>query len=105
MTGPKIKYLLALLNSSIAKWYFNIISTSSGMGTNRWLKYKIEQLPIRFPIAQIEMKIEDIVNQILMEKEVKPKVTTKELEDEIDNLIYSVYELSEKEIKIIEESS
>jgi type I restriction-modification system DNA methylase subunit len=46
MTGRNLKFLLAILNSSVASWYFNTISTTSGMGTNRWKKYKIEKLPI-----------------------------------------------------------
>lgn len=46
MTGSNLKFLLAILNSRVASWYFNTISTTSGMGTNRWKKYKIEKLPI-----------------------------------------------------------
>ncbi len=47
MTGEKLKYLLAILNSRLSEWYFNQISTTTGMGTNRWKKYKIEMLPIK----------------------------------------------------------
>lgn len=46
LTGKQLKYLLSILNSRIALWYFNQITTTSGMGTSRWKKYKIEQLPI-----------------------------------------------------------
>jgi hypothetical protein len=35
MTGNNLKYLLSIRNSKLAKWYFNQISTSSGMGTKR----------------------------------------------------------------------
>jgi hypothetical protein len=46
MTGQNLKYLLVVLNSKVALWFFNQITTTSGMGTSRWKKYKIEQLPI-----------------------------------------------------------
>ncbi|HRO85558.1 MAG TPA: TaqI-like C-terminal specificity domain-containing protein [Niabella sp.] len=46
MTGENLKYLLVVLNSKAALWFFNQITTTSGMGTSRWKKYKIEQLPI-----------------------------------------------------------
>jgi adenine-specific DNA-methyltransferase len=29
-------------NSKVAEWYFEQVSTTSGMVTNRWEKYKIE---------------------------------------------------------------
>lgn len=46
MTGEHLKFLLTILNSRLSKWYFGQISTTSGMGTTRWKKYKIEQLPV-----------------------------------------------------------
>jgi adenine-specific DNA-methyltransferase len=36
MTGEKLKFLLAILNSKVSEWYFNLIGTTTGMGTNRW---------------------------------------------------------------------
>jgi hypothetical protein len=46
LTGSKLKFLLTILNSNVALWYFNTITTTSGMGTSRWKKYQIEKLPI-----------------------------------------------------------
>ena len=43
MTGEHILHLLGLLNSRLITWYFrHCIGTTSGVGTNRWLKYTIE---------------------------------------------------------------
>lgn len=47
ITGANLKYILSILNSKVAGWYFNQISTTSGMGTTIWSKYKVEQLPIK----------------------------------------------------------
>ncbi|MFN5891207.1 MAG: TaqI-like C-terminal specificity domain-containing protein, partial [Dolichospermum sp.] len=101
MTGEKLKYLLAILNSKLSEWYFNQISTTTGMGTNRWKKYKIEMLPIKEPTETEELLLETIVNQILAAKKSDPKADTTALEAEIDQLVYQLYELTAEEIKII----
>jgi hypothetical protein len=102
ITGNNLKYLLSILNSKVAKWYFNEISTSSGMGTNRWLKYKIELLPIIQPsIEQVEF-MENIANEIISFKRANPSTNTTDLENQIDQLVYQLYGLTEDEIKIIE---
>lgn len=102
MTGKDLKYILAILNSKLAKWYFEKISTSSGMGTNRWLKYKVEQLPIK-PLSETsQAPFIEKVNQILALKKQDSQADTSELEAQIDQLVYQLYELTEEEIQIIE---
>ena len=44
-----------------------------------------------------------LVDQILSAKERNPEADTSELEKEIDKLVYELYNLTEEEIKIIEE--
>ena len=100
IVGKDIKYLLAILNSKIAMWYFNQISTSSGMGTNRWLKYKIEQLPIKDISEEEQLPFVEIVDKILLGK--KNREETSILEDEIDQMVYKLYDLTEEEIRIVE---
>ncbi|WP_158275734.1 Eco57I restriction-modification methylase domain-containing protein [Bifidobacterium catulorum] len=46
MTGQKLKIILGFLNSSLSEYYFSTLGTTTGMGTVRWKKYTIEQLPI-----------------------------------------------------------
>ena len=91
---------MAVLNSKAAQWYFEQITTTSGMGTNRWKKYKIEQLPVPVPAQEVENEIETLVNQVLTLK--KENQSTLHLEAEIDRLVYALYELTEAEIAIIE---
>jgi tRNA1(Val) A37 N6-methylase TrmN6 len=102
MTGEKLKFLLAILNSRVSEWYFNLIGTTTGMGTNRWKKYKIELLPIKVPSAEQEKDIEGLVNQILAIKKYSSNADTTELENQIDQLVYQLYDLTEEEIRIIE---
>jgi adenine-specific DNA-methyltransferase len=102
LTGEYLKYLLAILNSTVSEWYFNQISTTTGMGTNRWKKYKIELLPIK-NISEIEQQpFIEKVNQILSLKKAYPQADTRTLEKEIDSLVYELYGLTEEEIKIVE---
>ena len=43
MIGEHIKYLLAVINSNLIHWYYlNSLGATSGVGTNRWLKYTVE---------------------------------------------------------------
>jgi adenine-specific DNA-methyltransferase len=102
LTGKNLKYLLSILNSKVAKWYFEKISTSSGMGTNRWLKYKVEQLPIRPLSENLQTPFIEKVNQILTLKKADSKADTSELEVQIDRMVYELYELTEEEILIVE---
>ena len=47
MTGVHLPHILGQLNSKLITWYFHkCLGARSGVGTNRWLKYTIEQLPL-----------------------------------------------------------
>lgn len=46
MTGDSLRYLLALLNSKVIFYYYNLTSASSGVGTTMWQKVNVEKLPI-----------------------------------------------------------
>ena len=105
MTGKKLKFLLGILNSKVSEWYFNLIGTTTGMGTNRWKKYKIELLPIKVPSIKQEEKIEQIVNQILAQKKEDSSADTTAFEAQIDQLVYQLYGLTEEEIAIVEEAT
>ena len=74
------------------------------MGTNRWKKYKIEQLPIKDIPENEQAPIINLVDQILTSKQRDPSVSTLELEAAIDKLVYGLYGLTGEEIAIIENS-
>ena len=102
MTGEKLKFLLAILNSNVSEWYFNKIGTTTGMGTNRWKKYKIEMLPIKVPTENVELEIVKLVDKIIVQK--KQNLDTSKLENQIDQLIYQLYNLTPEEIAIVEDN-
>ena len=93
ITGEKLYNILGMLNAKITKWYFtHCLGTTSGVGTNRWLKYTIEQLPL---IYNMDEQFESIVKSILS----KPTI---DLEKKIDKILYQAYNLSNEEIDFIE---
>ena len=98
MTGNDLKYLLAVLNSKAALWYFNQIATTTGMGTTMWSKFKIEQLPVPEPSAEVEAQLTALVDKVLILKRQSPPVDTLAYEAQIDALVFRAYGLSETDV-------
>ncbi|GAA6866044.1 class I SAM-dependent DNA methyltransferase [Helicobacter pylori] len=100
--------ILGVLNSSFMSWYarenFKDKHMSGGyLGLN---KGNLEKLPM-FELEKSNQPTADkiivLVDKILVLKEKDPKANTQELEKEIDALVYQLYNLTDEEIKIIEE--
>jgi len=62
----------------------------------------LKKIPIPNIYIDQQQPIIALVNQILSAKEKNPAVDTRELEKEIDGLVYGLYGLTEEEIKVIE---
>ena len=106
------KYILALLNSKLMNFFYNsyygLIHLSGG-----YLKINssyLKNMPIAYVSDHQQKPFIQLVNQILLitkdedyldnpEKHAK----VKKLESEIDQLVYSLYELTPEEIKTVEE--
>ncbi|GAA7962917.1 class I SAM-dependent DNA methyltransferase [Helicobacter pylori] len=107
ITGDKIeiKYITALLNSKCI--YFAMRKFYMGGGIEGELKTNnLEKIPIPKITPQnqkLARKITDCAKAILEAKEKDPKANTQQLEKEIDALVYQLYNLTDEEIKIIEE--
>ena len=98
MTGNYIVHLLGLLNSKLITWYFrNCIGTTSGVGTNRWLKYTIE----RIPMLSYSKEIESITKQ-LMNSSHNALEDSSRLESILLTEICNGYGLTSEERKYIE---
>ncbi len=107
ITGDKIeiKYITALLNSKCI--YFAMRKFYMGGGIEGELKTNnLEKIPIPKITPQnqkLTRKITDCAKAILEAKKKDPKANTQQLEKEIDALVYQLYNLTDEEIKIIEE--
>ena len=94
LTGAHLHHILGLLNSKLVHWYFTTcLGTSSGVGTNRWLKYTIEQLPL-VPYS------DDALSQLVVER-LSPETDINKSEEQIDTLICELYGLSAAEMSYI----
>ncbi|GAA8765300.1 class I SAM-dependent DNA methyltransferase [Helicobacter pylori] len=100
--------ILGILNSKLMTYFYKkkFFSTHMQGGAFGFDTLSVETLPIpqitksNQPTAH---KITDGAKQILALKEKDPKANTQKLEKEIDALVYQLYNLTDEEIKIIEE--
>ncbi|GAA8942300.1 class I SAM-dependent DNA methyltransferase [Helicobacter pylori] len=107
LTGEHLRYFLGMLHSKLITFAFKTFYAGGGLGESgyRYKKAFIERLPIpkiTEKNQELAHKITDGVKQILALKEKDPKANTQELEKEIDALVYQLYNLTDEEIKIIE---
>ncbi|GAA9408089.1 class I SAM-dependent DNA methyltransferase [Helicobacter pylori] len=103
-----LKLLTALLNSKLITFYFKNFCGGCILGKSgyQYNKHALEKIPIPQITPQNQKladKITDGAKAILEAKEKDPKANTQELEKEIDALVYQLYNLTDEEIKIIEE--
>ncbi|GAA8743151.1 class I SAM-dependent DNA methyltransferase [Helicobacter pylori] len=108
LTGEYLRYLLGMLHSKLITFAFKAFYAGGGLGESgyRYKKAFIERLPIPKITPQnqeLADKITDGAKAILEAKEKDPKANTQELEKEIDALVYQLYNLTDEEIKIIED--
>ena len=103
ITGDSLKYLCAVLNSTIITWLVKQTAVTTGMGLVQWQKDTVERLPVpRLPAGE-RRPFDRIVDGILRAKEHNPSADTRGRERQIDRLVYSLYHLTEEEIAAVEE--
>ncbi|MGB9755832.1 MAG: Eco57I restriction-modification methylase domain-containing protein, partial [Desulfurella sp.] len=105
-TGNKLKYVMALLNSKVIYEYVKMIVHQYGFTGFRLSNQYVEVMPLP-PITPsneaLVKRIEKLVDKILAAKKENLQADTSEWEREIDEIVYKLYDLTNEEIKIIEE--
>ncbi|WP_051296293.1 Eco57I restriction-modification methylase domain-containing protein [Eisenibacter elegans] len=98
-----LKSLSGILNSKLVSYwfskYFNSLSMAGGyfnIGNNEIGLIPIPE--INFPISSLNK----LVDKIVFIKENDPIADTSILEEQIDELVYQLYDLTEEEIRIVE---
>jgi len=102
LTSSKIsiKYILAILNSNLMKYYFSFIGVMTAGGAFTLKHGTIRELPIKI---STNMRIFiDLVDKILNIKTENLKEDISVFERQIDNLVYRLYNLTYDEVKLIE---
>lgn len=98
-----MKFLTGILNSILVTFWLK--NKGKMQGSN----YQVDKEPLRgipIPKTTVEQQqpIINLVGDIIATKQLAPNTDTTDLEHEIDQLVYQLYGLTEKEIAIIEES-
>jgi len=104
-----IKFVLGLVNSKLISFYFNK-TMRNGLHT---LPNNVKKLPIPRISEPQQQPFIDLANQILaitsknsynLKRDTEDNEKVKELESQIDQMVYKLYNLTPEEIKIVEES-
>lgn len=98
-----VDFILGIVNSKLISWYGNLILPNFGKDVFPKLNPNdIKELPIAKADKKSKEKISKLVEKILIEKQNSSADTT-DIENQIDQLVYKLYDLTEEEIKIVEE--
>ena len=98
--NENLLFYLGLINSQVFNFYFNYFSF-----TNHLTVSELEKVPIPTINSKNQSLVDEIINlvdKILALKAQNSSAYTSQLEKDIDNLIYKLYNLTPKEIEIIE---
>lgn len=106
MTGECLKFITAFLNSKLLTFAFKLFYSGGDLRGNtfRYKKAFLERLPIPKLSAIDREPFEALVDKIIEVKKISPDADITKLEENIDQLVYKLYDLSPEEIKIVESS-
>lgn len=95
-----VKYLLGVMNSSVARNFLRANRRSNiHLYPDDWKKLPIPDVPLDEQVSIVKL-----VGRILTTKQRDPRSDITSLEHQIDQMVYKLYGLTEEEIAIVEES-
>ncbi|EAZ90349.1 TaqI-like C-terminal specificity domain-containing protein [Crocosphaera chwakensis] len=95
-------YLIGLLNSQLLWWFIKYIAPERQNGFLEFKPMYVSQIPIPTATNKQDTEITEIVNKIIKIKNNNPDADVSNLEKEIDEIVYKLYELTPEEIAIVE---
>jgi hypothetical protein len=102
-------YLLGVLNSKLIELYYKSISSTIRGDFLRFKKIYLDMLPIKIASMTQKKQVEDIVTEIFKLtkssdylENIDKQMEVNRYETQIDSLVYSIYGLSDNEIRILE---
>ena len=104
ITGSDLKVLVGLLSSTLMTFAYKRYCSGTVLGVKgyQYNKHALEKLPVvKIPVSQQQSFIA-LVDQMLDAKQTDPNSDVSALENEIDNLVYELYNLTQDEIAIVE---
>ncbi|MBW1616462.1 MAG: Eco57I restriction-modification methylase domain-containing protein [Deltaproteobacteria bacterium] len=92
-------YLIAALNAKLINWYYRMISAQLGGKAVRLFSIYVNNIPIPQIPKAAQKPFEELVDKIILKKEAGEN--TEQEEKLIDIMVYKLYQLSYKEVKIV----
>lgn len=103
MIVPGNKYLLAVLNSKLGDWYIRQLGVTRNGGYFEYKPMFVSELPIPILSVSEQEPFVELVNVLLNKTNSKEDVIV--AEQNIDQLVYKLYGLSDDEIEYINTQS
>lgn len=98
-----LNYIWAILNSKLATYYhFNHSPKATKGAFPKILVQDIKDFPLPIIKGKDKYEIENIVSNIQVAKSIDPNADTTSEEQEIDRLVYKLYDLTYDEVKIVD---
>jgi adenine-specific DNA-methyltransferase len=97
-------FILGLLNSRLMQYYFEL--SNPQMIGKFFAEIKVvyvERLPLLRCEKQKQLRIEELTRRVLADK--KRNADTSQLEADIDKHVYTLFDLTQREIQVVEEST
>jgi hypothetical protein len=96
---PANKYILGILNSKLADYYVRGLGVTRNGGYFEYKPMFIEQIPIPIIEESQQEQFASLVTKIISNK--KNGSDTEKLEEELDHMIFKLYQLSAEEIAFL----
>jgi hypothetical protein len=100
-----LRYILALINSKLLRFFWTKRFFDNKETFPKIKKQPLESIPIKNVSLREQMPLIELVNRVVATKKRDPKADTTELEQEIDRLVFELYDLTPEEIAVVEEST
>lgn len=96
------KFWLGYLNTKFLSWYAYNFIYCRAIRTMHFYNFYIQQVPIPKTNSHQQEMIIKVVEQIETLKKQNPQANTKQFEEQIDMMVYKLYNLTYEEVKIID---
>ncbi|NLT51325.1 MAG: class I SAM-dependent DNA methyltransferase [Ignavibacteria bacterium] len=104
LISDKTDWLGAFFNSKLFNYCFRSNFPELLGGTRELRKVFFEKIPVKQITKEDELPFSQLINKIVAAKKNDPHADTSLSEAIIDQLVYELYDLTEKEIRIVEKS-
>ncbi|MDA3925510.1 MAG: Eco57I restriction-modification methylase domain-containing protein [Kiritimatiellae bacterium] len=95
-------YLPGVVNSTAVRFFLSNVCPRVRGDFMRFKTIYVSQIPIPQATSEQQSEIENLVERILKQKKANPDADVSELEEEINQIVYRLYGLTDEEIAIVE---